>query len=231
MISYSPLLAIVTGSFELIAAVFAFFSPGRKRILYPVGLLLLLLAGYQFSEVFVCSVPNNRFFHRIAFFDITWLPPVGLWLVYQLSSPLKRWTKIIPIGYFSAGVIMTLWIFLDSTFVTKSVCQVVIALFHSPQSFEMVYGIFYQSGLAGMIFWAAAATAYSDDLVLRKHMANLQLGVLGFVLPSFAFHLITQEPEGALPSVMCHFALILALSLCMLILRERRYGLGKINSP
>jgi len=44
--SYSPLLAILSGFFEFAAAIFTFLSPGRKRILYPVGLLFLLLAGY-----------------------------------------------------------------------------------------------------------------------------------------------------------------------------------------
>jgi hypothetical protein len=230
MIDYSPLLAIITGVFEFFAAGFAFFSPGRKRILYPVGLLMLLLAGYQFSEVLVCTAPHNRLFLQLAFFDITWLPPVGLWLAYQLSGPSKRWTKVIPLSYFLAGLAISLWIFLGSTFVTKSVCQVVIARYHSPQPFDMVYGIFYQTGLAVMIFWAAAVMAGSADPVLRKHMANLQLGLLGFVLPSFAIRLIMQKPEGVLPSVMCHFALILAMSLFILILRERRYGLGKIGS-
>ena len=69
--TYSPLLAIVTGIFEFGAAIFAFVSAGRKHILYPAGLILLLLAGYQFAEVAVCSQPENLFFARVAFFNIT----------------------------------------------------------------------------------------------------------------------------------------------------------------
>jgi len=89
IMDYSPVLAIATGLFEFAAAVFTFLSSGRKRILYPIGLLFLLLAGYQFSEAAVCANPDNLVLSRLAFSDITWLPPLGLWLVYQLS-PWKR---------------------------------------------------------------------------------------------------------------------------------------------
>ena len=45
MPEYSPILAAVTGAFEVLAAVYTLTGPGRKRILRPVGLILLLLAG------------------------------------------------------------------------------------------------------------------------------------------------------------------------------------------
>ena len=101
---YSPALAIATGIFEFIAAMAAFFSPGRKRILFPTALLFLILAGYQFSEVAVCAHPGNLLFSRLAFFDITWLPAIGLWLVFVTSDPKHRWVKVFPLGYFAAGL-------------------------------------------------------------------------------------------------------------------------------
>ena len=87
---YSPALAILTGLFELAAAAWALNSPGRKSLLRPVALILILLAGYQFAEVAVCSRPENLLYSRIAFLDITWLPPVGIWLVYRLLAPKPR---------------------------------------------------------------------------------------------------------------------------------------------
>lgn len=222
--SYSPLLAIITGFFEFAAAIFTFLSPGRKRILYPVGLLFLLLAGYQFSEVAVCANPDNLLFSRIAFFDITWLPPLALWLAYQLSTKKNKWLKAISLGYFTAGLFFAAWIIVDPHIVTKSVCQLVLARYINPNPFDTAYGIFYQTGLAVLIFAAAAIMAYAKDDILRKHMANLQVGVLGFVLPSLAVRILTSESEGILPSVMCHFALVLAVSMCFMVMRERRYS-------
>ncbi len=64
--------------------------------------------------------------------------------------------------------------------------------------------------------------ASADDPVRRKHWANLQTGVLGFMFPALAMSLLSPEPDGLLPSVMCHFAIVLAASLYFLALRERR---------
>lgn len=57
MPEYSPILAGITGAFEVLAAMYTLTGPGRKRILRPVGLILLLLAGYQFAELAVCANP------------------------------------------------------------------------------------------------------------------------------------------------------------------------------
>lgn len=224
--TYSPLLAAVTGIFELAAAALALFSPGRKRILYPTALMLLLLAGYQFMEIAVCSTPNNLLFARAAYIEITWLPPLGLWLVFVLSGPKLRWMKIVSLAYFAAGLVFTAWIVLDAGCITKSFCELVIARYFSPNPFDPAYGIFYQTGLAMLILGAAAGLAHTEDLVLRKHLANLQTGVLGFAIPSLAVRMMIPDTQGVLPSVMCHFALILAVSLCFLVFRERRTGVG-----
>ncbi len=221
---YSPLLAIFTGVFEFIAALFVFSSPGRKRILYPTGLLLLLLAGYQFSEVAVCYNPGQLLFARIAFFDITWLPPLAMWLGLQLFAARKKWMAIIPLTYFAVGFVLATWVMVDPRCVTKSVCEIVVARYISPNPFDIVYALYYQSGLLVLIFGTAVGLAYESDQVLRKHLANLQVGILGFVLPSLVVRIVVSNSGGLTASVMCHFALLLAVSLVFLILRERRWA-------
>ena len=220
--NYSPLLAIITGVFEFIAALFVLSSPGRRRILYPVGVLLLLLAGYQFSEVAVCYNPGQLLFARIAYFDITWLPPLAMWLGLQLIRTRGKWISLIPLTYFVVGLGLSVWVLVDTSCVTKSVCEIVIARYMTLNTFETVYTIYYQSGLVVLIFGTALGMAYGTDSVLRKHLANLQVGILGFVLPSVALRMLVSDSRGILPSVMCHFALILAVSLLFLVLRERR---------
>ncbi len=81
---YSPFWPSLTGLLELAAAAWTLNSPGRKSILRPVAVILILLAGYQFAEVAVCSRPETFLYSRIAFLDITWLPPAGIWLVFRL---------------------------------------------------------------------------------------------------------------------------------------------------
>lgn len=92
---YSPLLAVLTGLLEFGAGIWVFLGLrfGRKRLLYPLGTIFLLLAGYQFAEVAVCGHLENKFWTQLAFFDITWLPPLGLWLAAQLSPPRNHWLR------------------------------------------------------------------------------------------------------------------------------------------
>ncbi len=222
MPEYSPILAAVTGVVEVLAAVYTLTGPGRKRILRPLGLILLLLAGYQFAEVAVCSNPAALTLSRLSFLVITWLPPVGLWLVVVLDARGRTWLRAASLFYFAAGAAMCAWILVDPRCITQSVCQVVIARYFHSGLFDIVYGVFYQSGLIFIVFAAAAGMAAAADPVARKHLANVQLGVLGFMFPALAVRFLTPEQPGLLPSVMCHFALIFAGSLVALVVRERR---------
>jgi hypothetical protein len=219
---YSPALAVATGIFEFAAAAWTLSRRGRKRFLHPAAALFLFLAGYQIAEVAVCAHPANLAWSRWAFFDITWLPPVGIWLVAALGFPGRLRPKIFAGGYFLLAAALSVWIFADPTCITRSVCQVVLARYGHPRVFELAYGVFYQFGLAAMVFMATAGMARTADTVLRKHLANVQAGVLGFVFPAFAVRVLTREPAGLMPSVMCHFALVLAVFLAALVGRESR---------
>jgi uncharacterized membrane protein YgdD (TMEM256/DUF423 family) len=91
-----------------------------------------------------------------------------------------------------------------------------------PVEVHMTYGVYYQLSLILTIFAGAAGMAALDDVLLRRHLANLQTGLLGFLFPALAVRILSPEPEGLLPSVMCHFAIALAASLYVLALRERQ---------
>ncbi|MCX6559502.1 MAG: hypothetical protein NTZ26_03210 [Candidatus Aminicenantes bacterium] len=223
---YSPALAILTGLFELLAAAWTLNSPGRKSLLRPTAFIFILLAGYQFAEVAVCSRPENLLFSRIAFLDITWLPPVGIWLVYRLLAPKPR-RILFPAAFIAAAVAMSAWIALDPAAITKSVCQTVVARYFHGANFDFAFGMFYQAGMGVLIFWPALTMAGVGDANARSNLATIQTGVLGFVLPSLFLRLFVKEPDGIMPSVMCHFAVTLAVALTLLVSRERRLAVGE----
>ena len=59
----------------------------------------------------------------------------------------------------------------------------------------------------------------TGDKVLR--VEGCTSGTLGFLLPAVATALLTNGLDGSLPSVMCHYALALALFLARIVARER----------
>jgi hypothetical protein len=227
---YSPILAILTGVLEVAAGLYALSGPGRKTVLRPVAVILFLLAGYQFAEVAVCARPNALVLSRLAYLDITWMPPFGLGLAVVCAERWRKALRAVAAFYFAAAAVLCVWILADGGVITRSVCELVIARYFVARPFDLAYGLFYQSGLLWVVFGAGLALAGAGDAVARKHLANLQLGVLGFIAPAVVVRMLFDDgPGDLLPSVMCHFALVLAVSLVGLIVRERRSGRTAAN--
>lgn len=224
MSAYTPILSITTAVFETAAAVWTFANRGRKQFTVPCGIILLLLAGYQIAETIACSNEAWSLAARIGFLDILWLPALGVFLVLRLSNLRVGIKAAISSAYFAAAAAMAVWILLEPDFVNLSVCSVVFAKYANARPLYTWFGIYYQFGLASMLIGSAAVMAGMDDDVRRRHLADLLMGTLCFVLPSLLIDISVPEARGALPSIMCHFALIFALFLVRLVQREQRDG-------
>ena len=92
---------------------------------------------------------------------------------------------------------LSVWILADPGGITRSVCQVVVARYFPSRIFEQVYGLFYEGSLVLIIFAGAAGMACTEDPIDRRHWANLQTGILGFMLPALAVSILSPEPSRA----------------------------------
>lgn len=223
--SYSPILAIATALFEITVAVWALRGPGRKPILRTTSAILLLLAAYQLVEVLVCSrAPVYGFMPQMAFIVVTWLPPLGLLLIAQLSP--SQSTINYAISYFMLAVAFSIvvWIALDDRFVSDSVCNIVYAKYSNPLPRFRIYSWFYWAGLFGMVTLSALGLRNSPQSSERLLLKSVLLGSLGFIVPGVIVTRFVAPAQGALPSILCHFALVLAIFLARLISQEKRNG-------
>lgn len=224
--TYSPFLAVGTALFEVSVVVWALRGPGRKPIIRTASAILLLLAAYQIVEVLVCSrAPVYGFMPQMAFIVVTWLPPLGLLLIAQLS-PSQSYVNYA-ISYFMLAVALSLviWIALDDRFVSDSVCNVVYAKYATPMPRFQIYSWFYWLGLLGMIVLPALGVRSSDDPDQQRLLKIVLIGSLTFIVPAVVVTHFVAPAQGALPSIMCHFALVLAIFLARLIAIERRNSL------
>jgi hypothetical protein len=226
---YSPILALVTGGLEVAAGLYTLLGPGRKAILRPIAFLLFQLAAYQFAEVAVCSNPAALAYSRLAYVIITWLPPSALSLVVALDRRRNRALRTAAVAYYAAAAALCAWILVDHSLITLSVCHLVLARYFPTTAFAVVYALFYQSGLLWLVFGSGRARALARDAVDRKQLTSLQMGVLGFMIPSIAVRVLTPGAGDILPSVMCHFAVIMAASFIVMVSRERR--LAREHAP
>ena len=236
---YSPTLAVGTAGFEILAALWAFSlvwsrraSEGRlggpeRRIAATTGLILLLLAGYQMTEVAICiDVGSAGFLPRLAFIIVTWLPALGLLLIAQIQRPRAASFYAVAAGMLAASAGIVAWISLDAAFASASVCNAVYARYaHAMPRFQ-IYGAYYWAGLLGMVLLSGYGLRSGEDVGRRRLQGHVLLGTLGFVLPSIAVSYAIPTTRNALPSVLCHFALVLALFLTHMLWELRARALG-----
>jgi len=221
---YSPILAVATAAFDLLAVGWAFatrFKPGSRGVVGTTAAILLLLAGYQIAEVAICAdVAASGFLPRLAFVIVTWLPPLGLLLIAQLRRPRSGPTYLSAYAALAAAAGIVVWIAVDRSFATASVCSAVYARYAHAMPRFRVYAWFYWIGLAGMVAFSAYGATVCSDPRRRKQLALLFVGTLAFVVPSLVLSSFVPATRGALPSVLCHFALLLAVLLVCLVYFE-----------
>ena len=223
MFEYSPILSIATAGIEITAAIWALFCRGRKSIRYTASALLLFLASYQIIEAIMCADPERfTVLGRVAFMVVLWLPPTGLLLLtFMHSTRLNRW--FTRIGFLLALVIF-FWLLIDDYSIGASVCLVVFARYYDvvPRLLAVIYGGFYQLGLLSILFLSAVSTAASGEAFQRRQVAQLLYGSLAFIVPAMIVVNVIDLAEGALASILCHFALLLAIFVIRLLWLEKQ---------
>jgi hypothetical protein len=218
---YSPLLSLLTGLFEVGAAVWCLYQPGRWPIRRMVFALLLVLAGYQFMEILVCTQLEQPLLARLAFADVVWLPSIGLSLMLCIGR-FSGWVHHAVRGCWVGAAALTAWMLIDQRFVIGTVCSTVFATHEHGTPFHHVFGAYYELALAGLIVGCGAGMVSAERALDRAHLLDLQLGILGFLVPAMLTQIIMRDLDPSLPSIMCHYALVLALLLVRMVRREAR---------
>ena len=204
-------------------AVWALRGPGERRIVRTVSAILLLLAAYQIAEVVICAdVTAAGFTPRLAFVIVTWLPPLGLLLIALLSCPRSRTVTGSAYGMLAAAAGTVVWIVVDRSFASASVCNAVYARYTHAMPRFLVYASFYWLGLLGMIAFSGAGAMRCRDPCRRHQLLTVFVGTAAFVALALATSWAVPPARGALPSIMCHYALLFAFALTRLIHLERK---------
>ena len=182
-----------------------------------IGVLLIIcLAIFQLAEYGVCeSYCTASLMSKLGFIAITMLPPLGLHLVVTIG---KRNYKPLILASYLAGLTWIL-LFVFGNIMSGSVCEGNYVIFNIAEPYEGIYYLYYNlllllaMGLA--ISFAQKKRNPSKNVRLALHW--LVVGYLAFILPSIAFTLINDYigTDSPLPSIMCGFAVTLALILAL----------------
>lgn len=217
---FSPPVMIATFVIETILVLYTlFFQKINKSV--KIGVILIsCLAIFQLAEYGVCETlgAHANIGSRLGFVSITMLPPLGLHLVSSLAN--KKNKKLLTLAY--AAAIVWIVIFLLGNIMTGSVCEANYVIFNIAEPYEGLYYLYYDS-LVILAVGLAIAYAQSKNKLpnkIRKALYSLVVGYLAFIVPSMFFTMIDdyRGTDSPLPSVMCGFAVILALILAFKVL-------------
>jgi hypothetical protein len=217
----SLLLACI--EFILLVNVLVFTKTGKFRNI--AVLMIALLAVYQLLEFLMCNIElRNPVFPYIAFFNISFLPPLNLLLVLNLTrNPTLNLSRIGKLIFLPAIFFIIYYTFIIPQFEVTS-CTVLYATYHFPLG--DLYGMFYYLPIAVSIILLIIDLRKEKDHKSKLALKVLLFGGIFISVPVvIGFTLILWDSYGlisAMESIMCKFAFVYAVCLSFVCIYSSR---------
>lgn len=185
--------------------------------------ILLCLASFQLVEYILCLQHDQAMINLLArtgFVAISLLPPLGIHLARSLvHRKMNPWYVVAP---YLCAVGWGLYFLLVEGSIVQGACGANYAILDLPPRIEMLYGIYYW-GLLVIGYWETYSL--SRRKMFQKYASSLRalgVGYLAFMVPTLASIVLFPETFRAIPSIMCGFALALAVILTFYVLPEKK---------
>lgn len=211
---FSPPIMIITFLLEIGFAFYVLFRYKLTAISRLAIATLVCLAVFQLAEFNVCEGAfgvDSLTWARIGYVAITLLPPLGIHLASTIAG--RKDTLLVGFAYGIAAIFSYFFLFVGQG-MTGQVCLGNYVIFDVAPWSIIPYTIYYYG-------WLVFTTGYAVREALRKKGAiraallSLAAGYVAFVLPTTAVNVIDPSTVAGIPSIMCGFAVILALVLTL----------------
>ncbi len=207
---------LLTFAIEVFMALYAIAKmPKTKPIVLGI-LLLILLATFQLSEYAICEGMfwSGDTWGRIGFVAITALPAIGFHLARSLTG--KSLGLIGYTAYLSSAVWMA--IFASGAAMDSYQCTSNYLIFRMNADYGGWYFVFYYVWLIAAMLTSFMHWQYSKSKSKAKASLWLLAGYASFVIPATIIWALDGPASRGLPSVMCGFAVILAVILTLKVM-------------
>lgn len=207
---FSPPVMLATFLIEFGLLFYTLWRYKLTPVTRLVAAMLFFLGTFQLAEYMICGGLglDHIEWARVGYMSITLLPAIGLHLVSKLAKVDAK--PLIALAYGTAAAYVFYFAFVNGAVIGRE-CAPNYALFDTHGTAGIIYMYYYYGwllltmGLAA--FWA------------RKHPKTAPvlrwaaLGYAAFIVPTTIANLIDPATIHAIPSVMCGFAILLALIL------------------
>lgn len=205
---------------------FALYILFRYKLTSVSRLAVAVLAGlavFQFAEFNICVSAwgvDSLGWARIGYVAITLLPPLGLHLAMTIAG--KKQPLVIGAAYGSAALFSYIFLFMGHG-MTSQQCLGNYVIFSIAPWAVVPYTLYYY-GLLVLTVGYCLAKAQRQKGATRSALIALAAGYMAFIVPTTFVNLIDPATIAGIPSIMCGFAVILALLLTFKVVPAAHQG-------
>ena len=223
---FSPPVMLATFIIEIACAVYVLWRYKLTPVTRLAASILIGLATFQLAEYNICEGAwgvDSLAWARIGYVAITLLPPLGFHLATKLAG--QKQTVLVTAAYGVAALFSIFFLFVGNGIQSEQ-CLGNYVIFSTASWAIGPYAVYYYGLLLMAVgyAWQAGKTLKSRNQ--KKSLYALAIGYLAFIVPTTTVNIIDPSTIAGIPSIMCGFAVLLALVLTFVVL-PRYYGKGR----
>lgn len=227
--NWNGIISLFIACIELLLLINLFVFAEKNRFNVIVIIIVSLLFSYQFTEFLICMLGfDSSTFVYLAFVIISYLPPLGVFLIAALNNVKSRLLYLL----FLPPVFFTIYYKIIVDEFNLKGCTVLYASYHYPLG--DLYGAFYYLPIIITIIWLIRTNTKTNDTKIKTISYVILSGYIFTALPVIvAFILMAYNNYSLLSvieSVMCKFAFVLALCLSFAAIYNSRKKNERNNS-
>jgi len=212
---FNPFVMAITAVTELLLAIYVLAIVPKSTSMMLGLSILLLLAVFQVAEHSICesSFLSSDTWSRIGFAAITLLPPLGVHLYRALLG--KEVGAIEILAYLTGALWMV--IFLSGNAINGYECATNYLIFTMKPDLGGTYFVYYYAWLLYVLVGSVQQWR-KGTATNHESLKWLGIGYAAFIIPATFIWLLDGPAAKGLPSIMCGFAVILALIIALRVL-------------
>lgn len=209
---FSPPVMIATFAIEIILAVYVTAKYKLNSVTRPAVAMLFFLAVFQLAEYNVCEGAfgvDSLSWSRLGYVAITTLPPLGIHMAVRMAGERQR---ALIAGSYLVGALFAGYFLFSGFGITSQACLGNYVIFEVAPGSVLPYTLYYY-GLLFVGVYYCITRAHKVALHKAAALRALAVGYAVLLIPTTLANIIDPKTMAGIPSIMCGFAVFLALIL------------------
>ncbi len=217
---FSPPVMIATFFIEIVSAIYLLYRYQLTMVTKLASIILLCLATFQLAEYNVCEGAfgiSSLDWSRLGYVAITLLPPLGIHMIYAIAGKTNR---LVVGASYGVAAMFSLFFLTVGHGISASQCLGNYVIFTTAPAMVTPYQLYYYGLLLFSVWLALSLGSAAKSVPIRRALYGLTAGYLAFMVPTTAVNAINHDTMAGIPSIMCGFAVLLALALTFYVVPQ-----------